>query len=88
LETDATFPGIDAMTEIVHNPFFLDHPDAVVDGKDGKQLDVNTVHSPAAGTIFGLWVGHGETCCYCCCYWVSIQANWHENHCSNPFLFP
>ena len=32
---------------IVHNPFFLDHPDAVVDGKDGKQLDVNTVHSPA-----------------------------------------
>ena len=58
LETDAAFPGIDAMTEIVHNPFFLDHPDAVVDGKDGKQLDVNTVHSPAAGTILGLWVRH------------------------------
>lgn len=32
---------------IVHNPFFLDDPDAVVDGKDGKQLDVNIVHKPA-----------------------------------------
>ena len=91
LETDAAFPGIDAMTEIVHNPFFLDHPDAVVDGKDGKQLDVNTVHSPAAGTIFGLWARHGETCCYCCCYWDLLGWEYRligmKITVQNPFLF-
>ena len=67
----------------------------MVDGKDGKQLDVNIVHKPAAGTMFlgGTGFSRGETLlvnggCYCFYFYFHRDPQiGMKITVQNPFLF-